>query len=65
MTYRVYTEEWHRTREPKLYVSQHGALYQMPGTRAELVRHLHLQRQLVAHLADVIAYISRGWEVSR
>ncbi len=60
----VYTE---RTgiQEPKLYLDRHGDIYRMPESRAELVRHLHLQRRIVSHLVDVIAYISRGWEVSR
>ena len=64
MTKLVYTE---RTgiQEPKLYLDRHGDIYRMPGSRAELIRHLHLQRQLVAHLADVITYIGRGWEVSQ
>jgi hypothetical protein len=37
----------------------------LPTTRHELIRHLRFQRQLVAHLADVITYAQRGWEVSR
>jgi hypothetical protein len=65
MTRPLYTQRQPDTQEPRLYLSQHGDIYPMPTTRAELVQHLHLQRQLVAHLADVIAYISRGWEVSR
>ncbi len=64
MTSKVYTE---RTgiQEPKLYIDRHGDVYQMPAGRAELVRHLHLQRRIVAHLVDVITYMSRGWEVQR
>ncbi len=60
----VYTERT-GTQDPKLYLDRHGDIYQMPETRAELVRHLHLQRRIVAHLVNVIQYASRGWEVSR
>ncbi len=63
MTNTVYTEH-SGTQEAKLYLDRHGDLYQVPESRAELVRHLHFQRRLVAQLADVITYI-RGWEVSR
>jgi hypothetical protein len=49
--------------EPRLYLNQHGDLYQTPETRAELIRHLHLQRRIVRHLADVIIAIGRGREV--
>jgi hypothetical protein len=59
----LYHEERHRTREPKLYVNRYGDLYQSPETRAELVRHLHLQRRIVTHLASVIVAIGRGREV--
>ncbi len=64
MTSKVYTE---RTgiQEPKLYLDRHGDIYRMPESRAELVRHLHLQRRIVSHLVDVIQYMSRGLEVSR
>jgi len=44
----------------RLYLNRHGHLYQMPETRAELVRHLHFQRRLVAHLVDVITYVTRS-----
>jgi len=53
------------TQDPRLYLDRHGDLYRMPETRAELVRHLHLQRRIVTHLVDVITFIGRGWEVSR
>ncbi len=46
-------------QEPTVYLDRHGDLYQTPGTRAELLNHLHIQRRLVAHLVDVIAYVSR------
>jgi hypothetical protein len=64
MTSKVYTE---RTgiQQPKLYLDRHGDIYSLPAGRAELVRHLHLQRRIVAHLVNVIQYASRGWEVSR
>jgi len=64
MTNVVYTEPT-GIQEPKLYLNQHGDLYRAPETHAELVRHLHLQRRIVAQLVDVIQYVSRGWEVSR
>jgi len=51
------------THYPSLYLDKHGDLYQTPGSRAELLRHLHLQRRIVTHLVDVIAFIGRGWEV--
>ncbi len=51
--------------EPRLYLDKYGDLYSLPETRAELIRHLHLQRRIVSHLVDVITYIGRGWEVSR
>ena len=60
----VYTERT-GTQEPKLYLDRHGDLYQIPETRAELIRQLHLQRRIVQHLMDVITSIGRGWEVSR
>ncbi len=60
----VYTERT-GTQDPKLYLDRHGDVYQLPTTRHELIRHLRFQRQLVAHLADVITYAQRGWEVSR
>ena len=63
MTYRVYTEEWHRTREPRLYINRYGDLYPLPETRTEMVQHLNFQRRLTAHLANVIVAISRGREV--
>ena len=59
----LYHEEWHRTREPNLFVNRHGDLYQIPETRAELVRRLNFQRRLTAHLASVIIAIGRGREV--
>jgi hypothetical protein len=64
--YRV-TQDATRIRypEPKLYLDKHGTLYPMPTTRAELIRHLNLQRRIVSHLVDVIQYAQRGWEVSR
>lgn len=55
----VYTE-WNGIQEAKLYLDRNGDLYQLPDTRAELVRHLHLQGRLVSHLADVIPYVTRG-----
>jgi hypothetical protein len=61
----LYHEHRHRTPEPQLYVNQFGDLYQTPGTRAELIRHLHFQRRLVAHLASIIAYINRSRGMSR
>ena len=51
------------THYPKLYLDKHGTLYPMPETRAELVRHLHLQRRIVRHLVDVITYIRPSSEV--
>jgi len=62
--YRV-TQDATRIRYPEIYLDRHGDLYRMPETRAELVRHLHLQRRIVSHLVDVIQYMSRGLEVSR
>ena len=62
--YRV-TQDATRIRYPELYLDRHGDIYQMPGSRAELTRHLNLQRRIVSHLVDVIQYASRGWEVSR
>ncbi len=53
------------THYPSLYLDKYGDLYQLPETRAELVRTIHLQRRIVAHLVDLITYIGRGWEVSR
>ena len=53
------------TQEPNLYLDRHGDLYQTPGSRAELLSHLHFQRRLVAHLASVIAYISRSRAVTQ
>jgi len=49
-------------RYPELYLDRHGDLYPTPGTRAELIRHLHFQRRLTAHLASVIIAIGRGRE---
>jgi hypothetical protein len=60
----VYTQQV-GTQEAKLYLDKYGDLYQTPGSRAELVRHLHLQRRIVTHLVDVITFMSRGLEVSR
>ncbi len=60
MWYTVYNEYHPDTPEPQLYLNRHGDVYPMPTSRAELVRHLHFQRRLVAHLAAVIAYIGRG-----
>jgi len=57
--YRV-TQDATRIRYPELYLDRHGDLYRMPETRAELVRHLHLQRRIVSHLVDVITYLGRG-----
>ena len=51
------------TQEPRLYLDKHGDLYQMPETRAELIRRLNFQRRLTAHLASVIIAIGRGREV--
>ncbi len=59
MSHKVYTE-WNGIQEPTVYLDRNGDLYQMPGTRAELIRHLHFQRRLVSHLAAVIAYLGRG-----
>ncbi len=60
MSSAVYPEWQSDTPEPRLYLDRHGDLYPMPETRAELMRHLHFQRRLVAHLVAVIAYIGRG-----
>lgn len=59
MTHSVYSER-NCIQDQPLYLDRHGDLYQTPGSRAELLRHLHFQRRLVAHLADVIAYITRS-----
>jgi hypothetical protein len=64
MTHKVYTQQV-GTQEPRLYLDRHGDLYRMPETRAELIRHLHLQRRIVTHLVDVIQCAARGWEVQR
>ncbi len=65
MTRSLYTQWQSGTQEPRLYLSQHGDLYQVPESRAELIKHLNFQRRLTAHLVDVIQYAARGWEVSR
>jgi hypothetical protein len=62
MSYKVYTERVD-TQEPRLYLSQHGDVYSLPTSRADLVRHLRFQRRLTAHLANVIIVIGRGQEV--
>jgi hypothetical protein len=51
------------THYPSLYLDRHGDLYQLPENRAELIRHLHLQRRITTHLASVIIAIGRGREV--
>ena len=63
MTRAVYTQHYPDTPEPRLYLNRHGDLYTPPESRAELVRQLRLQRRLVAHLVDVIQYVTRGREV--
>jgi hypothetical protein len=60
--YRV-TQQGKRILSPELYLDRYGDVYQMPETRAELLRALHLQRRIVSHLVDVITYMSRGLEV--
>jgi hypothetical protein len=65
MTHKVYTEEWHRTREPRLYLSRHGDVYPLPAERAELVQHLLYQRRIVSHLVDVLIYVREIGGVSR
>jgi len=55
----VYTER-DCIQEPTVYLDKYGDLYRMPETRAELVKHLHLQRRIVSHLVDVITYLGRG-----
>jgi hypothetical protein len=64
MTSKVYTERT-GTQEAILYLDRHGDLYQMPETRAELVRRLNFQRRLTAHLASVIVAIGRSREVQQ
>ncbi len=64
MTSKVYTERA-GIQEAKLYLSRHGDVYQMPAGRAELVRHLHLQRRIVSHLVDVLIYVRQLEGVSR
>lgn len=59
MTNSFYSKWQSDTPEPTAYINRHGDLYQMPSTRAELVRHLHFQRRLVSHLVDVITYVTR------
>jgi len=63
MTRAVYTQHYPGAPEPQLYLNRHGDLYQPPESRAELVRQLQFQRRLVAHLVDVIQYVTRGRKV--
>ncbi len=62
--YRV-TQDATRILSPELYIDKHGDIYQMPSSRADLVRHLRFQRRLTTHLASVIVAIGRGREVSQ
>lgn len=62
MSRTVYNER-NCIQEPNLYLDRYGDLYQTPDSRAELLHHLHFQRRLVAHLVDVLRFVTRAREV--
>ncbi len=49
----------------KLWLDAHGDLYAVPVDRADLERALHFQRQLTAHLVQVIRFLASSKGAAR